>query len=168
MMRGLLIPFLLVACTKNNDPTDTGPSESEVVPAGGQYTISSTLAENGCSEWGPTFNDSIDGFELKITFPDPETATFHWFNPQDCAKNGAEVTCQTDAPLVLDDYAPDSDAIVYYEDATQLNWDTESTATGTWTVGLSCEGTQCELIAEINDDTYPCTIEMDWSLALSE
>jgi len=167
-MKLILIPILLVACTKENDPTDTGPTGSVVIPAGGNYTIASTLSDNGCSDWGPSFNDSIDGFELKITFPDTETATFHWLNPQDCAKAGVEVTCQTTEPLVLDDYAPDSDAIIYYEDLTALTWDTESSASGTWTVNLSCEGTQCEMIEALNEEEYPCSIVMDWALSKSD
>ena len=167
-MKLFFIPILLVACTKENDPTDSGHTTAHVVPAGGHYTISSTMNDNGCSSWGSSFNDSIDGFEIKITFPDTDTATFHWVNPMDCPKDSNVVTCETTEPLVLDDYAPDSDAVIYYEDRTELTWDTESTASGNWIVDLSCEGTQCELIGELNEVTYPCSIVMDWTLIKSE
>jgi len=170
-----LIALLLFACTKENDPkddTDTGSDTSEdtdsgsadVVPNGGNYTISSSINHNACGDWGPSFNDSINGFELKITFPDDDTARFHWVNVQDCPRDGAMVTCSTDEPLVLDDYAPDNDARIMYEDVTSLTWETAEKASGSWTVDLSCEGSQCELIAEINEDTYPCTIFMNWDL----
>ena len=163
----LFLLCLLVACTKENDPaTDSGQSDFE--PTGGEYEILSSISENGCGTWGTNFNDSIDGFELKITFPDADTARFHWANVQDCPRSGSETECSTEEALVLDDYAPDNDARIMYEDLTALSWDTETHAAGTWTVYLSCEGTQCDLIAAINEESYPCEIEMAWDLSLKE
>jgi hypothetical protein len=164
-----VIALLLLACTKENDPKDaTDTGSTDVLPTGGNYTISSTLSSNGCSSWGSSFNDSIDGFSLKITFPEEDTALFHWVNEQECARDGASVTCSTDELLLLDDYAPDNDARIMYEDLTRLTWQTPDSATGSWTVDLSCEGEQCDLIAQINDESYPCTIVMSWSLARQE
>jgi len=162
----LFLLCMLVACTKENDPTDTSASDFE--PTGGDYEILSSISADNCGSWGANFNDSIDGFSLKITFPDADTARFHWVNVQDCPRQGSRVECATDEALILDDYAPDNDARIMYEDLTTLNWDTQSSASGTWKVFLSCEGTQCDLISTINDETYPCEIEMDWNLALKE
>ncbi len=168
-MRLVPLFFLLAACTKASSPedsSDTSTDSTHVSLKAGEYVIASSIVENGCGSWGPSFNDSIDGFALEISFPATDTARFHWVNPQDCDKVGNEVTCSTDQPLVLDDYAPDNDAQILYEDRTELIWNAPDSASGTWTVDLSCRGEQCELIAEINNDTYPCTILMDWSLTL--
>ena len=163
------ILFLLAIAGVGCGTDDGNDTQSDaVVPLEGMYTVSSVLADNECGDWGPSFNDSIDGFSLQLTFPDDDTVRFHWSNVQDCPRDGADVSCSTDEPLVLDDYAPDNDARIMYEDSTALTWTAPTEATGQWTVALSCEGLQCEIVAEINGDTYPCSITMDWSLALGE
>jgi len=164
----LLLLVLLVACTKDNDPVDTDTADSGFEPTGGLYGIQSGIAENDCGSWGASFNDSIDGTSLEITFPDSETARLHWVNALDCPRDQHQVDCSTAEPLVLDDYAPDNDARIMYEDQTLLGWDTETHATGSWEIDLSCEGTQCDLISTINEESYPCTIMMNWELSLEE
>jgi len=158
-----LLPFvLLAACAPEND------TSGEVEPTGGTYSIQSTLLENGCASWGTSFNDSYDGASVEISFPDEATARFHWVNVQDCSRIGNAVDCRTDEPLLLDDYAPDSDARIMYEDQTLLTWDTPTQATGSSSIDLSCEGSQCETISAINEESYPCAIEMSWEIALEE
>ena len=164
----ILICLPLLACGKQSDAGDTGTNSTSVALEGGIYLIESAINTNGCGEWGPNFNESIDGFELEISFPESDTARFHWQNVQDCPKNVDRVVCETEAPLVLDDYTPENDVVIMYEDRTDLTWDSATTASGPWIVNLSCEGSQCDLFAEVNDETYPCSIEMDWTLSLQE
>ncbi len=171
----LIALLVLSACTKDTSPNpeDTSPSSqdtslSELNMDGRLYRIQSAIRENGCADWGPTFNDSIDGFDLRITFPDTETARFHWEYPQDCSKSGTTVRCSTDEALDLYDYAPDSDALITYEDQLELTWFEPDQATGLWQVDLDCKGTQCEIIGELNGLSYPCSILMDWTLSPSD
>ncbi len=158
----LLLFACLVACTEEIEP------ESGIEPTGGVYGIQSTLSENGCASWGASFNDSYDGASVEVSFPDETTARFHWLNVQDCSRNENAVDCSTDEPLLLDDYAPDNDARIMYEDQTLLTWDTPTHATGQSSIDLNCEGSQCDLISSINEESYPCAIEMSWEMALVE
>ena len=156
-----LLPFaLLAACAPENEPS------SDVEPTAGIYTIQSTLLENDCASWGTSFNESYNAASVEISFPDENTARFHWVNEQDCYRNGNAVDCSTDEPLLLDDFAPDSDARIMYEDQTLLTWDTPTYATGISSIDLSCEGSQCETISAINEESYPCAIEMGWEISL--
>ena len=168
MHRPLLIfvPVLLglTACTKDTDPSLQESGLTELTLDGRLYRILSTIRDNSCGSWGPSFNDSVDGFELRITFPSTSLAKLHWENPQRCPRSGTEVTCETEDPLVLYDYAPDSDAVITYADRLSLNWTEADRATGLWEVELDCTGTQCEIIGELNEIAYPCSILMDWVL----
>jgi hypothetical protein len=146
--------------TDDTSSTVTG----DVEPVDGTYTITSTVGSNECGDWAGTFNISVNGKDLDLSFPTDDSAVFHWPNELTCDRDGAVVTCSTDEPLVLDDYAPDNDAVIMYEDATTLEWSTPTTAAGQWIVYLSCIGEQCELIAEINNKSYPCEIVFDWTL----
>ena len=149
--------------------TDTGDTSTtvttgDVEPADALYMITSEVASNGCGDWAPTFNQSVNGSELDISFPTEDSAVFHWPIELTCSRDGAVVTCATDEPLVLDDYAPDNDAIIMYEDATALEWSTTTMAAGQWIVDLSCVGSQCDIVAEINNKSFPCEIVFDWVL----
>jgi len=136
----------------------------DVSPTDALYMITSTVASNGCGDWAPTFNQSVNGNEINVSFPTDDTAVFHWPIELTCSRDGSSVSCATDEPLVLDDFAPDNDAVIMYEDSTLLEWSTPSSAVGQWIVSLSCIGSQCEIVAEINNKTYPCEIVFDWSL----
>ncbi|MEC7240154.1 MAG: hypothetical protein VXW32_02855 [Myxococcota bacterium] len=153
-----------IGCTKDSDsgPQETGLTQLTV--DGRLYRIGSTIQENGCGSWGPSFNDAVDQFELRITFPSTTRAKLHWENPQVCPKSETEVVCETPEALVLYDYAPDSDAVITYEDRLTLNWYEPDRATGLWEIHLDCLGTQCEIIGELNEIAYPCSILMDWIL----
>jgi hypothetical protein len=146
--------------TDDTSSTVTG----DVEPVDGTYTITSMVGSNGCGNWAGTFNQSVNGRELDLSFPTDDSAVFHWPSELTCSRDGATVTCATDEPLVLDDYAPDNDAVIMYEDATTLEWSTSTTAAGQWIVDLSCIGEQCEIVAEINHKSYPCEIVFDWTL----
>lgn len=160
----LIFTVFSVACTKDTNPGLEETGLTELTVDGRLYRIVSTMRDNGCGTWGPTFNDSIDDFELRITFPSTDLAKLHWENPQLCPKSGTEVVCETEEALLLYDYAPDSDAQITYEDRLTLNWSESDRATGLWEVNLGCEGTQCEIIGELNEIAYPCSILMDWVL----
>jgi len=166
-MRNLLFSLALAAVgcgTGNGEDTQA----DSVVPLEGMYTISSVLTDNACGDWGPTFQDSFDGFSVQVGFPDEETARFYWVSEQDCLRDGAQVACPAEEPVVLDDYAPDNDARIMYESSADFVWSSPSEASGQWTVRLSCAGEQCELVAGINGDSYPCDILLDWTLGLAD
>lgn len=164
----LLTSLCLIACSKGTEQPTSDSSLSELTMDGRLYRIQSEIRDNACGDWGPSFNDSIHDYELRITFPDLETARLHWTYPQDCPREDATVTCETEEALPLYDFAPDSDALIVYEDRLELTWYESDRATGTWQVDLDCTGTQCELIGELNEQIYPCSILMDWSLEPAE
>ena len=153
-----------IGCTKDTDSSLEESGLTQLTVDGRLYRIGSTMRDNGCGSWGPSFNDAVDQFELRITFPSTTLAKLHWENPQLCPKLETEVVCETPEALVLYDYAPDSDAVITYEDRLTLNWYEPDQATGLWEIQLDCLGTQCEIIGELNEIDYSCSILMDWVL----
>ena len=173
MKTSIILAATLFGC--NSDPigSDTGTDSksdngSALAPADGFYTIAATEIDDTCNVWATTFQDSINGYELEITFPDAETATFHWPNPVDCPRNGADVSCSSGDPMMFDDYSPDADAQLMYADSTNLTWETPDLASGIWNINVSCEGTQCAMVEALNEESYPCEIEIGWVLTRTE